>query len=143
MLFSSSDAPLLVVILLLCIIEPDSANAADTTAGKINNNLPQCCLSATHIQNICEYLYFKMPDWLTHVMALDLDEDLFLAMDFLHRGLLAGYELPPDDITTEGLLRTMRRIVSFARGHPATSSDLATLRFDPVEGDELGSSPNS
>lgn len=126
MLFSSSDAPLLVVISLLCFIEPVSADAADNTAEKINNNLPQCCLNETHIKNICQYLYFNMPDWFTHVIALDQDEDLFLAMDFLHRGLLGGYQLPPDDITTEGLLRTMRRIVSFARGHQFTGSDLAT-----------------
>lgn len=118
MLFNSHDAPLLVVVSLLCIYQPESVDIAEETVAKINENLPQCCLNESHVRGICTYLYDHMCEWTSFVIGLNPEEDRCIVLsEFLNNGSLAAYTLPPDEITTDGLQRTLDRIFAYAREH--------------------------
>lgn len=134
MLFNSSDAPLLVVVSIVCINQPDYKNVAEESVTEINKNLPQCCLNINHVRSICAYLYNNMREWTNFVMELDLEDDRsILLKDFLHNGLLAYYTLPPDEITTEGLQRTMTKIFDHAQEHEVSYGTLEPPTFDYTE----------
>lgn len=67
-------------------------------------------------------------------MELNLeDERSILLKEFLHNGLLAYYTLPPDEITTEGLQRTMTKIFDHAQEHEVSYGTLEPRTFDHTE----------
>lgn len=112
----------------------------DDIASGINENLPQCCVTSVHVQNILQHLQREMPAWTRFANELDTDSEGFrVTLEFLDQGLLATKYIPPDEITTEGLQRTMGRIIRYAREYAISTGSIRRRSFDRTrEGDESG-----
>lgn len=113
MVLTSINAATLVCISLLNIAPGFKLG---DIAPAINLNFPGVHAELRDVLDMLNYLDEAHPAWADFYQGLDTQSEGFkVTFEFLELGLLAPKTLPADELTSLGLMKTMGRIIFYAR----------------------------